>query len=50
MEWFKDTSDYQRIHATEEIEEFLSLQPQDIFVWLYDVAHLCWEVKKAIII
>ena len=50
MEWFKDAFDYQRIHNDEEIEEFLSLQPEDIFIWLEEAARLCWEMKKSTII
>ena len=49
MEWFKDAFDYQRIHDAEEIDEFLSLQPEEIFVCLEESARLCWEMKKAMI-
>jgi hypothetical protein len=49
MEWFKDAFDYQRIHDDEEIEEFLSLKPEEIFIWLEEAARFCWEAKKAMI-
>jgi len=47
MEWFKDAFDYKRIHDAEEIEEFLTLTPEDIFVWIEEAARFCWEAKMA---
>ena len=49
MEWFKDAFDYQRAHDGEEIGEFISLQPEEVFSWLEDAARLSWEMKKAML-
>ncbi len=47
MEWFKDTFDYQRIHSEEEIQDFISLKPEDILDWLEGAARLTLEAKKS---
>ena len=48
MEWYKDAFDYVRIHDDDEIEELMSLKPEDIFIWLEGTARFCWEAKTAI--
>jgi len=48
LDWLKDTCDYMRIHSDEELDEFLTLTPEQILNWLEEAVVFVWEAKGKI--
>ncbi len=46
IDWLKDAYDYQRIHSDEELQESLTLTPEQILQWLEEAAVFTWEAKR----